>query len=121
MDVKTITKKDWMDAIADSPIQNLKSIPWACTKLFLVTLLASAFGLIVVYYTESLFVWCCCFISVVCFDSMLFLTLFGVESKSVPPKPMTPEEQIAYERKLGELKAIKDFNELVNNRVPRRL
>jgi hypothetical protein len=104
-----------------NPIQNLKSIPWACTKLFLVTLLASAFGLIAVYYKEGLFVWLCCFIGVVCFDSMLFLTLFGVESEPVPPKPMTLEEQIDYERKLGELKAIKDFNELVNNGVPRKL
>jgi len=106
-----IIEQDWMDREIN-PITNLKAIPWACTKLFLITLLSSALGLIVVYYTEGLFIWCCCFIGVVCFDSMLFLTLFGAEHKPAPPKPMTPEERLAYERKLGELRAMKEFMEV---------
>ena len=65
---------DWIG----SPIANLKSIPWARTKLFGVALLGSIIGMIAVYYTEKPLTFVFSLLGLICFVSMLFLILFGV-------------------------------------------
>jgi hypothetical protein len=120
--VKAIIQKDWMDEEFGSPIKTLESIPYGKGKIFLVSLLSSALGVIAVFFTQHLFWYCCSLILVVLFNTSMFLTFWGVQDNHEPEPIRSQEYQTAYDRKLAELKAEYDFN--VKHRkteIPRRL
>jgi hypothetical protein len=48
------------------------------------------------------------------FCSAMFVTLFGVEHKPKPAPVITPDQQKAYDERMGTLRAEYDFNRKVS-------
>jgi hypothetical protein len=109
-----LTEQDWMDDLAGSPIKILETIPYAKAKMFLVSLLSSACAVIMVYFTQHPFWYCCSLIFVVLFNTSMFLTFWGVRDNPKPEISIIAEQQKIYDRKFAELLDQHDFERMVD-------